>query len=154
MKVKKIHSNTFDPRFRDFNGEWVNTNTSTMHKILYHHRYGYTELHKVLESRQHSTVVCKETTYRLRTSSWCEIMCRVTFSHHTYIDNIIEKSHTQQREMVFFCAFRAQFKVDTRAVKCYAFTLWINFRVTSHLRKKKTKHIKLFPCPAFWLVGY
>ena len=83
----------------------------------------------MLESQQHSTVVCKDTTFRLRSSSWCEIMCRVTFSHHTNMDNTPETLQRHQRGMtlfLFFGAIQAQSTVETRAVKCYASTFWIN----------------------------
>lgn len=54
-------------------------------------------------------------------------MCRVTFSHHTDIDNTPETSQRHQRGMTFFFgASQAQSTVVTRAVKCYASTFWIN----------------------------
>lgn len=78
----------------DWSGEWVNT--SATHTRLYHHKDRYTELHKVLESWQPST------TLRLPASSRCEIMCRVTFSHHTNIDHTSEKLQMHQKEITFF----------------------------------------------------
>lgn len=32
MEVKKTHLKTFDPRVRDFSGEWVDINMRAMHK--------------------------------------------------------------------------------------------------------------------------
>ena len=41
--------------------------------------------------------------------------------------------------MVFVFARQAQSKVESRAVECYAVTLWINFRVMTH----RPQHVPL-----------
>lgn len=74
-------------------------------KILHHHWYRNAGLHKVLESRRHFSVVGRVTTFWLPASRWCDMMCSITFSHHTNVDNSSEKSQKRQKQMTIFCIF-------------------------------------------------